>query len=185
MWQRFVFVLLCGLPALAPAAQTEVAAGQPDKTGVIPQRVVADTPDKFAEQTQRIHEDMQAGGRYEYISATDKRTVDRLLGQMATLLERAGSVEAMNHDTRIQLFNAQEEVNGILKHNDSNRLVCESRAPIGSNILRTTCHTHGQIEATARNTREGLMEFDHSRLCNGNPNNPCSPDMNHPNARGH
>jgi hypothetical protein len=76
------------------------------------------------------------------------------------------------------LFNAQEEVNGILKHNDNNRLVCESRAPIGSNILRTTCHTHGQIEATARNTKEGLQQFDLSRLCNGPggmDSNACAP----------
>src|SRR5512141_100333 len=107
MLKHLVFVLLCGLPALALAAQTEVPAGQPDKNGVIPQRVVADTPEKFSEQTQHIHEDMQRGGRYEYIRATDKRTVDRLLEQMAALLEHAGSVEAMNHDTRIQLFNAQ------------------------------------------------------------------------------
>lgn len=184
MLRHLIFVLLCCASGLAQSEQADVPAGQPDKNGVIQKPVLADTPEKFSEQTQRIHEDMQTGGRYEYISASDKRSVDRLLEQMTALLERAGSVDAMNHDTRIQLFNAQEEVNGILKHNDSNRLVCESRAPIGSNILRTTCHTHGQIEATARNTREGLMEFDHSRLCNGGSGSPCYPDLNHPNARG-
>jgi hypothetical protein len=187
MLRYMLFVLLCG-PLLAQSTeQTDVAAGQPDKYGVIQKRVYADTPATFAEQSQRIREDMQTGGRYEYITATDKRSVDRLLEQMAALLDRAGSVDAMNHDTRIQLFNAQEEVNGILKHNDSNRLVCESRAPIGSNILRTTCRTHGQIEATARNTKEGLMEFDHSRLCNGSgPDGaPCLPNLNQPRAQGH
>ena len=56
----------------------------------------------------------------------------------------------------------------------------------GVSILKTVCHTHGQIEATARNTQEGLMEFDHSRLCNGpNPENGCSPNLNKPNSRGH
>ena len=83
----------------------------------------------------------------------------------------------MNHDMRIVLFNDQEEVNGILKHNDSNRLVCESRAPIGSNILRTTCHTYGQVQTTARNTKQGLMQYDLSRLCNGP-----APTESHPGA---
>ena len=156
----FVAAILCGVTAYAQDNKV-------DKNGVIEKPVLADTPEKFAEQTQRIHEDMQTGGRYEYTSPTDRRTVDRLLGQMANLLQSSGSVEAMNHDNRIALFNAQEEVNGVLKHNDNNRLVCESRAPIGSNILRTTCHTHGQIEATARNTKEGLQQYDLSRLCNG------------------
>jgi hypothetical protein len=164
-----VAILLCSLSAHAQESKT-------DKNGVIEKPVLADTPDKFAEQTQRIHEDMLVGGRYEFTSPTDKKTVDMLLAQMASLLQSAGSVDAMNHDMRITLFNDQEEVNGILKHNDSNRLVCESRAPIGSNILRTTCHTYGQIQTTARNTKQGLMEFDHSRLCNGsNPTSACMP----------
>jgi hypothetical protein len=158
--------------------------GKTDKNGVIEKPVLADSPDKFAEQTQRIHEDMQTGGRYEFTSAADKNRVDTLLGQMANLLQAAGSVDAMNHETRIVLFNDQEEVNGILKHNDSNRLVCESRAPIGSNILRTTCHTYGQVQTTARNTREGLMQYDLSRLCNsGSMENPCGPHPGGVNGR--
>jgi hypothetical protein len=156
----FAALMLCCISVYAQDGKT-------DKNGVIEKPVFADTPDKFAEQTQRIHTDMQVGGRYEFTNPTDRRSVDRLLGQMAAMLQGAGSVEAMNHDMRIVLFNDQEEVNGILKHNDSNRLVCESRAPIGSNILRTTCHTYGQIQTTARNTKEGLMQYDLSRLCNG------------------
>jgi len=166
----FTALMLCAVSAHAQDGKT-------DKDGVIQKPVFADTPDKFAEQTQRIHADMQVGGRYEFTNPTDRRTVDRLLDQMANLLQSAGSVEAMNHDTRIVLFNDQEEVNGILKHNDSNRLVCESRAPIGSNILRTTCHTYGQMQTTARNTKEGLMQYDLSRLCNGP-----APTESHPGA---
>ncbi len=161
----FTAFALCAISAYAQD-------GNPDKDGVIQKPVLADTPDKFAEQTVRIHAEMQVGGRYEFTNPTDKRTVDRLLGQMANRLQSAGSVEAMNHAMRLALFNDQEEINGILKHNDSNRLVCESRAPIGSNILRTTCHTYGQIQTTARNTKEGLMQYDLSRVCNG----PGGPD---------
>jgi hypothetical protein len=168
----YAALLLCCVCAYAQDGKT-------DKNGVLEKPVLADSPDKFAEQTQRIHEDMDAGGRYEFTNPTDRKRVDALLGQMAAALQSAGSVEAMNHDMRITLFNAQEEVNGILKHNDSNRLVCESRAPIGSNILRTTCHTHGQIETAARNTKEGLQEFDHSRLCNSsNSASSCMPANN-------
>jgi hypothetical protein len=166
----FIAIMLCGISAYAQDGKT-------DKYGVVVQPVLAATPDKFGEQTQRINEDMQTGGRYEYTSPTDKQKVIKLLGQMATLLQSAGSVDTMNHDMRIQLFDDQEEVNGILKHNDSNRLVCESRAPIGSNILKTVCHTHGQLEAVARKSKDDLMEFDHSRLCNGGPPDPCAATM--------
>jgi hypothetical protein len=169
------FVFFAALMLLATSAFAQAA--KTDKDGVIIKPVFADTPDKFAEQTLRIHADMQVGGRYEFTNPADKRTIDRLLGQMANRLQSAGSVEAMNHNMRLALFNDQEEVNGILKHNDSNRLVCESRAPIGTNILRTTCHTYGQIQTTARNTKEGLMQYDLSRLCNGP-----APSNSHPDA---
>lgn len=177
----FCTTVLFALPVGVRATDTD-----PSKGKVIEKPVLADTPDKFAEQTQHIYDDMKPGGRYEFITPSEKRSVEMLLGQMAALLERAGSVDAMNHDTRLQLFNAQESVNGILKHNDTNRLVCESRAPIGSHIPVTTCHTYGQIQATARGTQQGLMEFDHSRLCNGaSVERNCQPDLNHPNRTGH
>jgi len=172
-----VAIVLCCVSAYAEDNKSDAQAGETDKNGVLIKPVMADTPPKFAEQTKRINEDMDTGGRYEFTSPTDKLKVSRLLGQMTNLLQSAGSVDAMNHDMRIALFNDQEEVNGILRHNDSNRLVCESRAPIGSNILRTVCHTHGQLEAVAKRNKEDLMEFDHSRVCNGDPNNPCAATM--------
>ena len=116
------------------------------KNGVVEKPLLADTPESFATQTERIHEEMQPGGRYEFANPSARSKVDMLLGKMASLLQAAGSVDAMNHDARIALFNSQEEVNGILKHNDSNRLVCESRAPVGSHIPVTTCRTFGEIE---------------------------------------
>jgi len=156
MWDKtmqrnffFAAIMMCGLSAYGQDGKT-------DKNGVIEKPVLADTPDAFAEQVQRIHEDMQPAGRYEFIRASDKRRVEVLLGQMATLLRSAGSVEAMNHDNRVSLFNSQEEINGILKHHDSNRLVCESYPPIGSHIPVTTCRTYRQIE-------EGRRDLAHAR----------------------
>ena len=162
---------------------TAAAAASADEA--IEKPLVAQSLDGFHKEADTIRDGLKPGGRYEFVKAGDRERVEARLNSMEAVLQKNASKNDLNTADKIALANAQEEVNGILKHNDSNRLVCESRAPIGSNILRTTCHTHGQIEATARNTREGLMEFDHSRLCNGNPNNPCSPDMNHPNARGH
>jgi hypothetical protein len=121
-------------------------AGADDNKGnVIEKPVYADTPDKFAEQSAWIETQMKTGGRYEYTSDTDKRHVRDLLAEMAGLLQHSGSVAAMDMGTRIKLFNGQEEVNGILKHNDANRLVCERRAPVGSNLPVTTCHTYGDL----------------------------------------
>jgi hypothetical protein len=179
---RTVTLLLAvALSRIALAA----VGGQIEEGKVAEKPVLADTPDSFAQQQNWIENEMRTGGRYEYARPADKQRVKVLLDQMASLLQRAGSVAAMDHATRIDLFNEQEEVNGLLKHNDANRLVCESRAPVGSHIPITHCHTFRQIEETARNTRRGMQEFDHSTLCNGaNVENPCAPGS-HQKIGGH
>jgi len=148
-----------------------------NKGRVIAKPVLADTPEAFATQARWIEDEMEPGGRYEFAKAADKQRVKVVLEQMGTLLQRAGSVAAMDQGTKVVLFNDQEEINGLLTHNDANRLVCESRQPVGSHIPVTHCHTYRQIEETARNTKAGMQQYDLSRLCNGSgpDGNPCAP----------
>src|SRR5262249_51121898 len=136
-----------------------------NKGKVIEKPVVADTPDTFARQSEWIENEMKEGGRYEFAKASDKQRVHVLLGQMGNLLQHSGSVAAMDQSAKVTLFNDQEEINGLLKHNDSNRLVCQSIKPIGSNIPQTHCHTYGEIEQTRRYTKMGMEQYDSSRKC--------------------
>lgn len=158
-----------------------------DTADIIEKPVVADTPETFARQAAWIEQEMQPDGRYEFTKPADRQRVRVLLAQMSNLLASSGSVAAMNNSTRIMLFNDQEEVNGLLKHNDANRLVCESRQPIGSHIPVTHCHTYRQIEETARNTKISMQQFDLSRVCNGlgGDSNACAPGSHQRAAGGH
>lgn len=146
---------------LVPAVHAQDSAENEGR--VIEKPVVADTPETFAKQTEWITNEMKDGGRYEFAKPADKQRVSVLLGQMANLMQRSGSVAAMDPSAKITLFNYQEEVNGILKHNDSNRLVCEHVKPVGSNIPQTHCYTFGQIEQVRRSTQTGLREFESPR----------------------
>jgi hypothetical protein len=173
---------------VALVGSSAYAVEDSDKSKVIEKPVVADTPETFAQQAAWIETEMQPEGRYEFTKPADKQRVNVLLGQMSNLMQRSGSVASMDHDTRVQLFNDQEEVNGLLKHNDANRLVCESHQPIGSHIPTTTCVTYRQREATARNTKIGLGQFDLSRVCNGpggNDANGCAPGSHQKSTGGH
>ena len=124
----------------------------------------ADTAAKFAEQVAHVRDEMKPGGRYEFIRENDSIRLDHLLATMGALLMRHGSAAAMSRDARIELFNAQEQVNAILRHNDELRLVCESRPKIGSNIPQTTCRTFGDIERDRRAGNQTLLEHDNQRF---------------------
>lgn len=125
---------------------------------VIEKPVAADTPEKFTQTIAELHDEMNAGGRYEFIRADDKAKVENDLDAMAAMLKKSGSVAAMTQVEKVQLFNTQENLNGILVHNDSNRLVCEHKAPVGTSIPRTTCQTVGEIENTRKATNRMMNQ---------------------------
>ena len=157
---RVELLLLAAALLVSCAQAAEIPAG--DTAGAIDKPVTADTPDKFAVQAAHVRGEMKPGGRYEFIRDADRRRVDLLLNHTASLLDHYGSVAAMHRDTQIELFNTQEEINGILRHNDDMRLVCERRAKIGSNIPETTCRTVGDIERNRRAGNQAILDLNNS-----------------------
>jgi len=125
-------------------------AAQAASDKVIDKPLVAQSLDGFKSESAAIREGMQAGGRYEFLKPTDKGRIESRMASMQAILEAHAGQADLNTRDKISLVNAQEEVNGILKHNDSNRLVCESHAPIGSHLPITTCRTFGEIEEQRR-----------------------------------
>jgi hypothetical protein len=133
------------------------AAGKHDP--VVEKPLVAQTLDSFVQESAKIREQMQPGGIYGLIKSGDKTRVETRLGDMQKLLQDHSSQGDLPQADKISLTNAQEEVNGILRHNDNNRLVCERRAPLGSNIPVTTCRTFGEMELERREAQKSMNEF--------------------------
>jgi hypothetical protein len=102
---------------------------------------------------------MQPGGHYEFTSNKDRAAIDTQFSGMQSLFDKYGTVGQMDQGAKVQLFNEQEAVNAILTHNDSNRLVCEHIAPLGSNIPKTICKTYGQIQQEQRDSQHYLNTF--------------------------
>jgi hypothetical protein len=146
-------MMLAAVLALAPCAAL-VSAAHAASAAAKP--LVAQTLNSFEQDSARIRKDMQPGGKYGYISATDKSRVEARLGDMQKLLGEHTNAADLQPDEKVALFNAQEEINGILDHNDSNRLVCEHVAPVGSHRPVTTCHTYAEIMQQRENARHDL-----------------------------
>ena len=117
----------------------------------------ADTPEKLQAVIDSIHAEMAPSKRYEFINPTERRNVDTDFAAMMTLMTNAGSVTAMKPNDRIKLFNTQEHVNGILTHSDRNRLICERRSKMGSNLPVTDCRSLADLELN-RSESQRLMQ---------------------------
>ena len=140
---------LVSCAACIPAAHAAPPVAKP---------LVAQSLDSFMQDQARIRKDMQPGGQYGYISNLEKNRVEASLAQMQNLLTANKTKADMRQEDKVALLNAQEKVNGILEHNDNNRLVCEHVAPVGSHIPVTTCHTYGELMAQQRRSQKFLED---------------------------
>ena len=131
----------------------------------------ADTKEKFVEVATDVRNEMEGGGRYEYVKPDERRTIDQKFAEMEALFNESGSVQGMKQDTKIKLFNDQEVVNSILTHRDRDRVICKNEAPVGSHIPVTTCHTYGQEEEAREGTRNQLDEWKRD-ACRGKCGSP-------------
>jgi hypothetical protein len=131
----------------------------------------ADTKDKFVEIAADVRQEMEGGGRYEYVKPDERKTIDQKLTEMETLFDENGTVQSMKQDTKIKLFNDQEVVNSILTHRDRDRVICKNEAPVGSHIPVTSCHTYGQEEEAREGTHNQLDEWKRG-ACRGKCGSP-------------
>ena len=120
--------------------------------------LVARTFEAFKEDSARIRTQMRPGGVYEHTSANEQARVEARLGDMYKLLEAHSSQSEMSDADKVALLNAQEEVNGILQHNDNNRLVCEHVAPVGSHRPITTCMTYREMMLRQENAQKYIQD---------------------------
>jgi hypothetical protein len=146
-------------------------------TNVVEKPVTADTAEKFAQATAEVRDAMGPGGRYEFISPDSRAKVEADMNKMTSLFQQTASVDAMTEEQKLKLFNTQEHLNGVLTHSDRNRLVCERRAPVGTNIPVTTCRTVGDIEYERRVSQKFHQDQD-------TLSHQCSPYYNKSGCKG-
>ncbi|MEO7432413.1 MAG: hypothetical protein ABIR62_10355 [Dokdonella sp.] len=116
--------------------------------------VNANSEEQFSQISENVRKDMSAGGRYEFVEPAERSKVEKGLADMAAMFRQSGSVDKMTQGDKVALFNTQEVVNAILTKRDSDRVICENRAPVGSHIPKTSCYTYGQLQESRRGTKQ-------------------------------
>jgi hypothetical protein len=152
---KTLVTLALALAALALPAFQAVSA----KENYHEKALNADTREKFEVVVENVRKDMEKGGRYEYVQPKERVQIDQNLTAMTALFDQYGSISAMNQDTKIKLFNAQEVVNSILTKRDRDRVICKNEAPVGSHIPVTSCHTYAQEVEAREGTKTQLDEW--------------------------
>jgi|SRR5690348_222536 hypothetical protein len=143
-------------PAAAPATQRAGApmAAVPEENGK--PVVKADSKENFEAVVAAIHKQMEAGGRWQFINATERSTIDGNFADMQKLYDQYGSVDKMDTDAKVRLLADQSSVNAILTQKDGDRLICQTELPVGSHLPVKTCKTYAQMQMEQRGAQQLL-----------------------------
>lgn len=170
----------CGLVVLAGALVMQGCAQTGDVRGAAPpapQQVVgppavaipvndkgqpvvrADTAENFEAIVAAIHQQMQPGGRWEFVDQSERATIDENFADMTKLYNQFGSVDKMDQVARMRLLQDQSTVNAILTKKDGERLVCHEEIRVGTHLPVKTCRTYAQMEAERRGAQNTLRQL--------------------------
>jgi hypothetical protein len=138
-----------------------VAAAHAADDRVVEKPLIAQTLDGFHKESDAIRFEMKPGGRYEFIKNDERAKVDARLATMEGILQKHADKNDLGGNDKMAMLNAREEINSILKHNDANRLICESRPPLGSNLPVKTCRTYGEVERLRGEAGRTMDEKNH------------------------
>jgi hypothetical protein len=139
----FAAALLAGSLVFAAAAPAKERAERP---------LTADSKALFDDQAAAIRQQMQSGGRYEFVSEAERTEVEQGLERIAAVLGRHADAQAFNDGDKAELLQAQENVNAVLTRNDGRRLVCVRERPTGSHLGKDKCQTYAEIERARRSS---------------------------------
>jgi hypothetical protein len=115
-------------------------------------------PDEFAAVAARIRGEFGRGGRYEELSKRERRQVDDGLKAIERLLDGRESIDELNEEQVIELYNAQQLVNTTLARRDRLREVCERHTMLGSHFNKVRCETVADREIRTHQVRT-MLEF--------------------------
>lgn len=136
-------------------------------TATLDPALQATNKEKFDDQAAAIRIQMQPGGYWEFVDKTARRTIDRRLDEIASLLKDVDSADGLRNEQKEALMMAQEEVNAILTKSDGRRLVCRVAAPTGSHLKKQECQTLGQIERNRQEAQRFLTRDRPAQLERG------------------
>ncbi len=127
-------------------------AGAQTEKGYITDRKIE--PGMFNQLVRLLEQEMQPGGRFEFVSEAERAAVERELTLMGGVLQGHETLASLAEEDKIALINAQERANAILTQRDGERLICERRKLVGSNMRQSVCETYAERQARIRGSRD-------------------------------
>lgn len=148
-------VLLLVAALLATPAVARVTDRAPDDG--VPLQVTADS---LPEQRAAVLAAFEPGEHFAELDAQGRAAVIEGLDRMQAILGSATSIDQLDAEAKVELFNEQALVNEVLTQAQrDSRLTCKRNRTVNSRISNTECHTAAEWERRRERARK-LMDMN-------------------------
>lgn len=121
-------------------------------------------PASFDEQREAILDALR-DDRYREIGEDARRQVLEALDRIGQRLEKVDSVDELDKDSKVALFNDQELINALLTQAaEDSRLICRREQKVGSHRRTTHCLTVAERRRQMENSQEDLRRIQGSGI---------------------
>lgn len=146
MLRAFALALVFALSAPFAAAASDTP----------PPVVIKDIP-KFLKHQEALRDDMEKK-KFAHVDAESKRHLFAAQDQLFNVLRGKTSIDQLNNDELVLVYNAQNEIAAILQNAEDDRPICERSERLGSHFNTTNCMSKRQREAQRQETKLRLQD---------------------------
>jgi hypothetical protein len=111
---------------------------------------------EFLARQAALRQDLTQGSKFSYMDNQTKQKVIGAQDVLFRILANKKSIDELNQQERVDVYNAQTEIAAILDDATADRPVCENHPKMGS-------HLH-QVECVSRRERDEQHDRWHSKL---------------------
>ena len=135
--------------AMAVAAGAPVAAASGGKVRI-------DDVGEYLDHQHALRRDVEHGKRFKHVDGQSKRALLAAQDRIFSILEGRGSVDELTPQQQVDLYNAQNVVNGVVADAELDREVCRREKQIGSNRVKLVCLSAREWREVHDNTQRDM-----------------------------
>lgn len=110
---------------------------------------------------------MAKKGEYGRLSRRDKDRIEAAQSQIVAILRDRTDDSGLTDEQRLEIFNSQELIAGIVREDEDNRIVCTHEQATGTRLTTQECLTVGQRKVRAAHAREAVQNAQDKSLLGG------------------
>lgn len=152
-------LLLAGCGATTP--ETKTASAAPAAAQAETGKIIS--VQDYLWQQEQIRAGLEDGSLGAF-SAEDKALVLSKQNELKAVLSGVETIDELTDEDRIVVFNAQEQINGVLQRNLYDTPICRREHTVGTYRQKTVCLTPRQRTELAEYAQEAMRPFQRSTM---------------------